>query len=99
MKQSITMFIIHFYSSWNRTIIILGQLSYYFNLNLHFYFFCIIKGIDTDQVPYLNVGAKVSAKFKGAFCEAVIQSVERKVNCKVCNGFEFHIRGITFLLF
>ena len=31
----------------------------------------------------LKIGLEVSAKFKGAFCEARIKSVEANVKCKV----------------
>lgn len=36
-----------------------------------------------DEPPYLNVGTDVSAKYKGAFCEAKIKKVIRVVKCKV----------------
>lgn len=34
---------------------------------------------------FLEVGTPVSAKFKGAFCEAAIKSVKKSVKFKVCN--------------
>lgn len=40
-----------------------------------------------DEPPYLNVGTDVSAKYKGAFCEAKIKKVNRVVKCKVCIHF------------
>ncbi|CAL8081155.1 unnamed protein product [Orchesella dallaii] len=36
-----------------------------------------------DDPPYLTVGTEVSAKYKGAFCEAKIRKVVRVVKCKV----------------
>lgn len=36
-----------------------------------------------DDPPYLSVGTEVSAKYKGAFCEAKVQSVDRNIKCKV----------------
>ncbi|XP_066600932.1 AT-rich interactive domain-containing protein 4A [Prorops nasuta] len=36
-----------------------------------------------DDPPYLSVGTEVSAKYKGAFCEAKIQKVVRSVKCRV----------------
>lgn len=36
-----------------------------------------------DEPPYLAVGTEVSAKYKGAFCEAKIRKVVRSVKCKV----------------
>ncbi|XP_054710278.1 AT-rich interactive domain-containing protein 4B-like [Uloborus diversus] len=36
-----------------------------------------------DEPPYLTVGTDVSAKYKGAFCEAKIKKVNRVVKCKV----------------
>ncbi|XP_050308409.1 AT-rich interactive domain-containing protein 4B isoform X2 [Anthonomus grandis grandis] len=36
-----------------------------------------------DDPPYLSVGTAVSAKYKGAFCEAKVSKVERVVKCKV----------------
>ncbi|CAL1277052.1 unnamed protein product [Larinioides sclopetarius] len=37
----------------------------------------------TDEPPYLTIGTDVSAKYKGAFCEAKIKKVNRIVKCKV----------------
>jgi hypothetical protein len=37
-----------------------------------------------DDPPYLAVGTEVSAKYKGAFCEAKVRKVVRSVKCKVC---------------
>ncbi|XP_065200324.1 AT-rich interactive domain-containing protein 4B isoform X3 [Planococcus citri] len=36
-----------------------------------------------DDPPYLSVGTEVSAKYKGAFCEAKIRKVVKAVKCKV----------------
>lgn len=36
-----------------------------------------------DDPPYLSVGTEVSAKYKGAFCEAKIRKVVRSVKCRV----------------
>nr|CAD7461519.1 unnamed protein product [Timema tahoe] len=35
-----------------------------------------------DDPPYLAVGTEVSAKYKGAFCEAKVRKVVRSVKCK-----------------
>lgn len=37
-----------------------------------------------DDPPFLTVGTDVSAKYKGAFCEAKIKKVVRNIKCKVC---------------
>lgn len=37
-----------------------------------------------DDPPYLQVGTAVSAKYKGAFCEAKVSNVVRNLKCKVC---------------
>lgn len=39
--------------------------------------------LQADEPPYLAVGTEVSAKYKGAFCEAKIRKVVRSVKCKV----------------
>lgn len=36
-----------------------------------------------DDPPYLSVGTEVSAKYKGAFCEAKVRKVDRNIKCKV----------------
>lgn len=36
-----------------------------------------------EEPPYLTVGTEVSAKYKGAFCEAKVKKVIRSVRCKV----------------
>lgn len=44
-----------------------------------------------DDPPYLSVGTEVSAKYKGAFCEAKIRKVVKTVKCKVSNLMTFTI--------
>ncbi|XP_030762645.1 AT-rich interactive domain-containing protein 4A-like isoform X2 [Sitophilus oryzae] len=39
--------------------------------------------MQVDDPPYLSVGTAVSAKYKGAFCEAKVSKVDRIVKCKV----------------
>lgn len=39
--------------------------------------------MQVDDPPYLPVGTAVSAKYKGAFCEAKVSKVVRVVKCKV----------------
>ncbi|CAH1126604.1 unnamed protein product [Ceutorhynchus assimilis] len=39
--------------------------------------------MQADDPPYLSVGTAVSAKYKGAFCEAKVSKVDRVVKCKV----------------
>ncbi|XP_029691235.1 AT-rich interactive domain-containing protein 4B-like [Takifugu rubripes] len=36
-----------------------------------------------EEPPYLTVGTDVSAKYRGAFCEAKIKSAKRLVKAKV----------------
>uniref|UniRef100_A0A1B6HE02 ARID domain-containing protein n=1 Tax=Homalodisca liturata TaxID=320908 RepID=A0A1B6HE02_9HEMI len=36
-----------------------------------------------DDPPYLAVGTEVSAKYKGAFCEAKVRKIVRSVKCKI----------------
>uniref|UniRef100_T1H9V5 Tudor domain-containing protein n=1 Tax=Rhodnius prolixus TaxID=13249 RepID=T1H9V5_RHOPR len=38
---------------------------------------------EAEEPPYLSVDTDVSAKYKGAFCEAKIRKVVRSVKCKV----------------
>lgn len=42
-----------------------------------------------DEPAYLTVGTDVSAKYRGAFCEAKIKTVKRLVKVKVINMFLF----------
>lgn len=37
----------------------------------------------SDDPPFLNVGTEVSAKYRGAFCEATIKVAKKLVKCKV----------------
>eukprot|EP00795_Rhopilema_esculentum_P002773 gene2773-996_t len=37
----------------------------------------------TEEPPFIGVGADVSAKFKGAFCEARVKSTKKLIKCKV----------------
>ncbi|VDN05444.1 unnamed protein product [Thelazia callipaeda] len=39
--------------------------------------------MQSDDPPFLDVGTEVSAKFKGAFCEAKIKRITKSVRCKV----------------
>lgn len=46
-----------------------------------FHFFFYLQQV--DDPPYLSVGTEVSAKYKGAFCEAKVRKVVRNIKCKV----------------
>ncbi|XP_035671737.1 LOW QUALITY PROTEIN: AT-rich interactive domain-containing protein 4B-like [Branchiostoma floridae] len=37
----------------------------------------------TEEPPFLSVGTEVSAKYRGAFCEAKVKIVKKLVKCKV----------------
>lgn len=39
--------------------------------------------MNLDDPPFLAVGTEVSAKYKGAFCEAKIRKISKIVKCKV----------------
>ncbi|KAL3985121.1 ARID/BRIGHT DNA binding domain family protein [Acanthocheilonema viteae] len=39
--------------------------------------------MQSDDPPFLSVGTEVSAKFKGAFCEAKVKRMTKSVKCKV----------------
>lgn len=39
--------------------------------------------VNLDEPPFLAVGTEVSAKYKGAFCEAKIKKISKTVKCKV----------------
>lgn len=54
-------------------------------VNLHFMFFHQA----ADEPAYLTVGTDVSAKYRGAFCEAKIKTVKRLVKVKVIFVFLF----------
>jgi len=36
-----------------------------------------------EEPPFLSIGTEVSAKCKGAFCEAKIKNISKLVKCKV----------------
>lgn len=40
-----------------------------------------------DEPPYLTEGTEVSAKYKGAFCEAKVRKVVHSVKCRVSTIF------------
>jgi Ras-related protein Rab-1A len=42
-----------------------------------------------DEPPYLTEGTEVSAKYKGAFCEAKVRKVVHSVKCRVSTVFLF----------
>lgn len=44
--------------------------------------------MESEEPAYLEVGTEISAKFKGAFCEARVKRVQKSVKCKV----GWHIR-------
>lgn len=50
-----------------------------------------------DEPAYLTVGTDVSAKYRGAFCEAKIKTVKRLVKVKVC-GWSTKSRSIVELI-
>ncbi|CAG9531609.1 unnamed protein product [Cercopithifilaria johnstoni] len=39
--------------------------------------------MQSDDPPFLTVGTEVSAKFKGAFCEAKVKRMTKSVKCKI----------------
>ncbi|OZC12154.1 hypothetical protein X798_00675 [Onchocerca flexuosa] len=39
--------------------------------------------MQSDDPPFLSVGTEVSAKFKGAFCEAKVKRMTKSVKCKI----------------
>lgn len=41
------------------------------------------------EPPYLPVGTDVSAKYRGAFCEAKVKKIVKSVKCKVSPYFQF----------
>lgn len=45
-----------------------------------------------DEPAYLTVGTDVSAKYRGAFCEAKIKTVKRMVKVKVSSVCCFCLR-------
>lgn len=40
-------------------------------------------GSSNDEPPYLSIGTDVSAKYKGAFCEAKIKKINKNVKCRL----------------
>ena len=42
-----------------------------------------MQSLTTDEPPVLAIGTDVSAKYKGAFCEAKIKKITRNVKCKL----------------
>lgn len=51
--------------------------------NLSFERYFLQKMQQADDPPYLTVGTEVSAKYKGAFCEAKVRKVVRNIKCRV----------------
>ena len=47
------------------------------------YLFIIGQSLSADEPPVLPIGTDVSAKYKGAFCEAKIKKITRSVKCKI----------------
>ena len=43
----------------------------------------LISIMQGDDPPFLSVGTEVSAKYKGAFCEAKVRKVVKSIKCKV----------------
>jgi len=39
--------------------------------------------LQADEPAFLSKGVEVSAKYRGAFCEAKVKHVEKSVKCKV----------------
>ncbi|XP_013777199.2 LOW QUALITY PROTEIN: AT-rich interactive domain-containing protein 4A-like [Limulus polyphemus] len=39
--------------------------------------------MNADEPPYLTIGTDVSAKYRGAFCEAKVKKIMRQLKCKV----------------
>ncbi|XP_076315883.1 LOW QUALITY PROTEIN: uncharacterized protein LOC143228520 [Tachypleus tridentatus] len=58
--------------------------------------------MNADEPPYLTIGTDVSAKYRGAFCEAKVKKIMRQLKCKVTfkNSLgsavlpEDHVRGV-----
>ena len=45
--------------------------------------FSILFQATSDDPPFLSVGTEVSAKYRGAFCEATVKVAKKQVKCKV----------------
>lgn len=58
---------------------------YEHHVHAHWYFPDLCLGVlqAADEPAYLTVGTDVSAKYRGAFCEAKIKTVKRMVKVKV----------------
>ena len=50
-----------------------------------------------EEPPYLTVGTDVSAKYRGAFCEAKIKTAKRLVKAKVSHISKWSWSGIKYL--
>ncbi|KAG1662389.1 Exocyst complex component 5 [Nymphon striatum] len=50
--------------------------------------YSVIADETSDEPPYLTVGTEVSARYKGAFCEAKVKKVNRQVKCRVGSTIE-----------
>lgn len=50
----------------------------------------------SEEPPFIGVGADVSAKFKGAFCEARVKSAKKLIKCKVLFS---HVQSSKFEIF
>ena len=54
------------------------------------YVLCLcLRQSHSEDPPYLTVGTEVSAKYRGAFCEATIKVAKKLVKCKVSGGEAF----------
>lgn len=80
--------------SWIKSYIIQRTIAHVMALmSLPFFFFDSNKCLDffavfpqaqgSEEPPFLRVGTEVSAKYRGAFCEASIKTVKKHVKCKV----------------
>lgn len=57
---------------------------------------CVCVFQAADEPAYLTVGTDVSAKYRGAFCEAKIKTVKRMVKVKVRpTGARFTCRQVV----
>lgn len=55
--------------------------------------------LQPEDPPFLTVGTEVSAKYKGAFCEAKVHKVVKSVKVKVSNIFcNFILYLVMFIL-
>ncbi len=44
---------------------------------------CLVALQASEEPPFLTVGTEVSAKYRGAFCEAKVKKIIKLVKCKV----------------